>query len=53
MSSLNVLSYREGNDIDGYTYYSIEHGITPDYVLEVEFIQTDTKIIEAINNILN
>lgn len=53
MSSLNVLSYREGNEIDGYTYYSIEHGVTPDYILEVEFVQSNAKIIEAIYQILD
>ena len=49
MSSLNVLSYRVGNEIDGYEYFSIEDGITPDYELAVADTQNAAKIIEAIN----
>ena len=49
MSSLNVLSYRIGNEIDGYEYFSIEDGITPDYILPVADTQNAAKIIEIIN----
>jgi len=49
MSSLNVLSYRVGNDIDGYEYFSIENGITPDYLLSVADTQNPVKIMEVIN----
>ena len=49
MSSLNVLSYRVGNEIDGYSYFSIEDGITPDYLLAVADTQKSAKIIETIN----
>ncbi|MBU1143689.1 MAG: InlB B-repeat-containing protein [Firmicutes bacterium] len=48
MSSLNVLSYRVGNEVDGYEYFSIEDGITPDYVLPVADTQNSAKIIEVI-----
>lgn len=49
MSSLNVLSYRVGNEIDGYEYFSIEDGITPDYELAVADTQNTAKIIEVID----
>lgn len=53
MSSLNVLSYRIGNAEDGYTYYSIEDGIIPDFLLSVNDIQNDVKIAEVINSSLS
>lgn len=49
MSSLNVLSYRVGNEVDGYEYFSIEDGITPDYELAVQDTQNPVKIIEVID----
>ncbi|MDO9629362.1 MAG: S41 family peptidase [Acholeplasmataceae bacterium] len=49
MSSLNVLSYRVGNEVDGYEYFSIENGVTPDYILAVNDTQDPVKIIEVIN----
>jgi uncharacterized repeat protein (TIGR02543 family) len=52
MSSLNVLSYRVGNDVDGFEYFSIEDGITPDYILAVEDTQDSTKIMQLINQAL-
>ena len=52
MSSLNVLSYRTGNDEDGYTYYSIEDGIEPDVVLAVKDLYNPQKIAEAIESTL-
>ena len=53
MSSLNVLSYRTGNETDGYTYFSIEDGITPDYVLAVRDSQNNLKIAEVIEQALS
>ncbi len=53
MSSLNVLSYRVGNEVDGYTYFSIENGITPDVVLRVADTQNADKIKEAIQQALS
>lgn len=49
MSSLNVLSYRVGNDIDGYQYFSIENGILPDYQLRVQDLHNAAKIKEVID----
>lgn len=53
ISSLNVLSYRMGNAEDGYTYYSIEDGIIPDFLLSVNDSQNDIKIAEVVNNALS
>ncbi len=49
MSSLNVLSYRVGNDVDGYEYFSIENGIMPDYTLRVADLHNAAKIKEVID----
>jgi len=48
MSSLNVLSLRTGNAIDGYTYESIEYGIDPDYILVVKDLYKDNVLINLI-----
>lgn len=34
ISTNNVISTRTGNEVDGYTYSSVEYGITPDYLME-------------------
>jgi carboxyl-terminal processing protease len=51
MSSLNVLSYRVGNDEDGWTYYSIENGVEPDYIVEVDDLHDDDVLAALINQI--
>jgi hypothetical protein len=33
ISTLNVLSTRIGNEVDGYEYVSVEYGIEPDYIM--------------------
>jgi hypothetical protein len=42
-----------GNEVDGYTYFSIENGITPDVVLRVADTQNADKIKEAIQQALS
>lgn len=49
MSSLNVLSYRIGNDEEGFTYFSIENGIEPDYLLPVSDLYNDQAIAAIVN----
>lgn len=49
MSSLNVLSYRIGNELEGYEYISIENGVTPDFILPLSDTQNPSKIIDVIS----
>lgn len=51
LSSLNVLSYRTGSDVDGWTYYDIEHGVEPDYFLDVADLYNDEAIQALIESI--
>ena len=51
LSSLNVLSYREGSDVDGWTYNDIEYGVEPDYFLAVSDLYKDQAILDLINAI--
>jgi len=49
MSSLNVLSLRVELEDGSYRFDSIEFGIEPDYYLSITNIQTDSKILEIVN----
>jgi len=51
LSSLNVLSYREGSDVDGWVYNDIEYGVEPDYFLPVSELYNDQAILDLINAI--
>jgi carboxyl-terminal processing protease len=51
MSTNNVLSARIGNEIDGYTYLSIEDGISPDY--PINDILDDEALIALLESILS
>ncbi|MFU8792703.1 MAG: S41 family peptidase [Acholeplasmataceae bacterium] len=53
MSSLNVLSYRTGNDVDGWEYFSIELGVEPDYIVEIEDLYNDVALADIINQALS
>lgn len=47
ISTNNVLSTRVGNEVDGYEYFSIEYGITPEYVMLD--VTSDEELIAIIN----
>ncbi|MBU1020819.1 MAG: DUF5011 domain-containing protein [Firmicutes bacterium] len=47
ISTNNVLSTRVGNEIDGYEYFSIEYGITPEYYMQD--VTSDEELIAVIN----
>ncbi|MDT8336923.1 MAG: S41 family peptidase [Candidatus Izemoplasmatales bacterium] len=49
ISTNNVLSTRIGNEIDGYTYESVEYGIDVDYLMEK--VTDDTELLSTINEI--
>src|SRR3989339_143454 len=51
ISSLNMISYRVGSDIDGWTYIGIESGVDPDYELAVSDLTNDAAIASLINQI--
>ncbi len=48
MSSLNVLSYRVQTE-DGWEYFSIEYGIEPDYIVDVDDIHNDDVLAAIVN----
>jgi hypothetical protein len=49
MSSLNVLSYRVGSDLEGWTYFSIENGIEPDYIVSINDLHKDNVLADIVN----
>jgi uncharacterized repeat protein (TIGR02543 family) len=51
ISSLNVLSYRVGSDVDGWEYFSLEYGVEPDYILPVSSLTDDAAIAALIDQI--
>ena len=51
ISSLNMISYRVGSDIDGWTYIGIESGVDPDYELAVSDLTNDVAIASLIDQI--
>ena len=51
ISSLNVLSYREGSDEDGWEYFSLEYGVEPDYMLPVSSLTNDAAIAALVDQI--
>ena len=51
ISSLNMISYRVGSDIDGWTYIGIESGVDPDYELSVSSLTNDIAIATLIDQI--
>ena len=49
VSTNNVLSTRVGNEVDGYNYLSIEHGVEVDYFMND--VTSDTQLVDKINQI--
>jgi hypothetical protein len=47
ISTNNVLSTRVGNEIDGYEYISVEHGVPVDYF--ISDVTSDSQLVNAIN----
>jgi len=49
VSSLNILATRTGNEVDGYVYTSIEHGVDIDY--SMSDVTSDSQLVEIINQL--